>query len=341
MSPGEWNRTVKALAREAGFDRCGVAKAETIERAAYLRAWLDGGRGGSMRYLQRYFEQRTDPRVLLEGARSVIVVALSYHQRPPEAPADDNRPRGRVAMYAWGDDYHRIIRKKLHGVADALRREFEISNLRAACDGAIATKVCVDTTPLLEREIAAVAGVGWIGKNTLVLDRRLGSYFFLGEIVTTLEIEPDEPTPDRCGTCTRCLEACPTQAFPAPYQMDASRCISYLTIERREPIGDEFPPSMHDWIFGCDVCQQVCPYNRDAAVTQEPGFALRPPAPRPALADVLSWSIDDYRRELEGSAMKRATLPMLQRNARIALANSRRDAQSGSFTAEHTEVTKR
>jgi len=361
MTPREWNRRVKALARQAGFDRCGVAAAKSIERAQYLRVWLDAGRAGSMRYLHRYFEQRSDPRALLEGARSVIVVAQSYHQHPPEAakageskddlcrtPSGEGKddlcrtpsgkgkddlcrtssgegkddlchtwPRGRVAMYAWGEDYHHIIKSRLHAMADAVRD---------ACGEMIATKVCVDTAPLLEREFAAAAGIGWIGKNTLVVNQQLGSYFFLGAIVTTLEIEPDAPVPDRCGTCTRCLHACPSGAFTAPYQMDASRCVSYLTIEHREPIPGEFHAAIDDWVFGCDVCQQVCPYNQSAPMTREPRLAVRPPGPNPVLQDMLAWSIDDYRRILAGSAMKRATLEMLRRNARIAQENARRRA---------------
>ena len=316
MSPSDWNRRVKVLALEEGFEKCGVARAESIDRAAYLRAWLDAGRAGSMDYLHRYFQQRTDARNLLDSAKSVIVVALSYHQQPPKDSIEDDRPRGQVAMYAWGADYHRVIKKKLHRMADAIRAE---------SDEDVVTRACVDTARLLERELAAAAGIGWIGKNTLVLDQKVGSYFFLGEIVTTLQIAPDEPMADHCGTCTRCLDACPTQAFPQPYEMDASRCISYLTIERRQPISGDLHASMKDWIFGCDVCQQVCPYNQDAPLTREPSFKARPPSPRPVLEDVIAWSADDYQQQLQGSAMKRATLPMLQRNARIALANTRGD----------------
>ncbi|MCH8854501.1 MAG: tRNA epoxyqueuosine(34) reductase QueG [Planctomycetes bacterium] len=314
MTPLERTLCVKRVAARLGLDRCGIARAEPIGRAAYLRAWLDAGRAGSMEYLNRYFTQRTDPRELLPNATSVIVVALLYHQPHPPGISEDGSARGRVAMYAWGDDYHDIIKAKLRDVMD---------HLRAELSEPFEFKVCVDTSPLLERELAAAAGIGWIGKNTLVLNQKVGSYFFLGEIVTTLEIAPDEPMADHCGTCTRCLDACPTQAFPQPYEMDASRCISYLTIERRQPIRDDLHASMEDWIFGCDVCQQVCPYNQGAPLTQEPSFKARPPSLRPVLEEVIAWSADDYRQQLQGSAMKRATLPMLQRNARIALANAR------------------
>jgi epoxyqueuosine reductase len=174
---------------------------------------------------------------------------------------------------------------------------------------------------LLERELAAAAGIGWIGKNTMVLHQEMGSYFFLGEIVTTLDLACDSPVPDRCGSCTRCLDACPTNALREPYRMDASLCISYLTIEHRAEIPATLAPAVGDWVYGCDVCQEVCPYNRDAPVATEPAFAVRPPGPFPILAELLRWSDDDYRRTLRNSAMKRAKLAMLRRNARIALDN--------------------
>jgi epoxyqueuosine reductase len=221
-------------------------------------------------------------------------------------------------MYAWGDDYHKVVKDKLCVMVERLRTELSYP---------FEAKICVDTSPLLEREVAAAAGIGWIGKNTMVLDHQLGSCFFLGEVVTTLDLACDEPLPDRCGTCTACLEACPTGAFPAPYEMDASRCISYLTIEHRGDIPTELQDRMGRWVFGCDVCQQVCPYNRHApsggtgfqpVLGREPRFAVRPPGANPSLDEMLGWTIDDYRSKLRGSAMKRAKLDMLQRNARIA-----------------------
>ena len=265
-----------------------------------------------MAYLHRHLDKRTNPRALMEGAKSVIVVALLYNQ--PDQPAAEDTPArlGRVAMYARGDDYHTVVKDKLRAMVDRLRSEisdpFEV-------------KLCVDTSPLLEREIAASAGIGWIGKNTMVLDRQLGSYFFLGEIVTTLDLVPDEPLPDRCGTCTACLDACPTGAFPASYEMDASRCISYLTIEHRGDIPAQLQEQIGSWFFGCDVCQQVCPYNRHAPRSREPALAARPPALSLPVDEILGWTIDDYRSKLLGSAMKRAKFEMLQRNARIVRNN--------------------
>ncbi len=316
MAKSDLTQYVKDLAANTGFDRCGIARAEPVRHHAYLRTWLESERSGSMDYLRKHFKQRLNPSALLEGAKSIVVVALLYHHArgvPPRRPDDPPGHRGRVAMYTWGDDYHRVVKMKLQAMVDQMRAELaEPFEARA----------CVDTAPLSERELAAAAGIGWIGKNTMVLDSRLGSYFFLGALVTTLELTPDEPVPDRCGTCTACLEACPTNALPAPYQMDASRCISYLTIEHRGGISQALQSLMGDWLFGCDVCQQVCPYNRHAPETREPGFAIRCPGPAPLLDDVLSWSIDDYREQLRGSAMKRAKLEMLQRNARIAKSNA-------------------
>jgi epoxyqueuosine reductase len=306
-------RLILELAATIGFERCGIARAAPIGRSAYLADWLENGRAGSMDYLHRHFKMRADPSTILEGAKSVIVVAISYHQPAPPQAGGEATARGRVAMYAWGDDYHDVIQSKLTELTDRMRADLAEP---------FEARVCVDTAPILERELAAAAGIGWIGKNTLVLHHEIGSYFFLGAVVTTLELAPDEPLPDHCGTCTACLNACPTQAFPKPYEMDASRCISYLTIEHRGDISKPFQKMMGDWVFGCDICQGVCPYNREAPTTREPRFALRPPGPQPVLDDVLGWSVDDYHEQLHGSAMIRAKLDMLQRNARIALDNA-------------------
>ena len=310
MSPADKTRLIKRLAAELGFCRVGIAAAGPIPRVRYLKEWLADGRAGGMDYLNRHNNIRGDPRNLLDGARSVIVTAMSYHKSAPPAPGD-GQPRGRVAMYAWGDDYHQVVKKRLHtlvdGLREAIKEQFE-------------TRTCVDTVPILERELAASAGIGWIGKNTMVLHQEVGSYFFLGEIVTTLELAYDEPVADHCGSCTRCLDACPTDAFLAPYEMDASKCISYLTIEHRGDIPERFHRQMDDWIFGCDICQEVCPYNRGAPLTND--FPIRAPGPTPALVEIAAWSTDDYRNTLKGSAMKRARLDMLKRNVAIATRNA-------------------
>lgn len=269
-----------------------------------------------MEYLHGHFEKRVNPAQILPNAKNVIVVAHSYHQTPPPdwtTPAESGEPRGRIARYAWGDDYHDVLKRKLFDLID---------RMRASLDEPFEAKVCVDTAPILEREVAALAGIGWIGKNTMVLSRELGSYFVLGEIVTTLELAFDEPVPDHCGSCRACLDACPTQAFPAPYEMDASRCVSYLTIEHRADIPVAMHAGIGDWLFGCDVCQEVCPFNRKAPVAAEPRFAPRATGVRPKLNEVLSWSREDFREVTRGSAVKRAKLDMLKRNAQIAARNA-------------------
>lgn len=314
-SPADNRRIAETLAAELGFDAWGFAPAGPLTRAAYYRQWLAGGRAGTMAYLHRHGEMRTNASELLPGARTVMVFALNYHQ-PASDPPPTREPRGRIAMYAWGRDYHKVVKAKLFALVDRLRESIRES---------FEAKVCVDTAPLIEREYAMLAGLGWIGKNTMVLNQRLGSYFFLGEVVTTLEIACDQPAIDHCGTCRRCLDACPTGAFPAAYEMDASRCISYLTIEHRgSDIPGEFHEGMGDWIFGCDVCQQVCPYNQDAPPTREPQFAIRPPGPAPPLEEVANWTDDECRKAIAGTAINRARAEMLRRNARIALSNLRR-----------------
>jgi epoxyqueuosine reductase len=302
---------VKQLALEAGFDQCGIAQAGPIPRGEYLENWLASGRAGDMSYLHRHRASRIDVRAWLPWARSVIVVALNYHQPAPDRP--DDSARGRVAMYAWGEDYHDVLRGKLeHLVADLRKRWHE----------PFEAKVCADTSAITERELAAMAGLGWIGKNTLVLNKKLGSYFFLGEIVVELELSPDPPMTDHCGSCTRCLDACPTQAFPEPYEMDAGRCISYLTIEHRGEVDPALAAKMGDWVFGCDVCQEVCPFNRDARPTAEPRLvATSVEAAWPRLDEIDEWVGKKYRDHVSDRAVERATKATWQRNARIARSN--------------------
>lgn len=320
MNAADKAEIVRRLALEAGFDRGGIAAAVPVARLDYVREWLDTGRAGEMYYLERHRELHGDPAALLPGARSVIVVADNYRQpceesAGPPPPYSPGEARGRIARYAWGRDYHRVLRKKLHHLADRLHE---------AIGEPFETRVCVDTAPLVEREVAAAAGIGWIGKNTLVLHQELGSFFFLGEIITTLDLTPSGPVADHCGSCTRCLDACPTGALDAPYRMDATRCISYLTIEHRGKVAAELQPLMEGWIFGCDICQDVCPFNRKAPTTRESRYrpdARNPLPPHPRLDDLLSWTDEQYREHLAGTAMKRATLAMLKRNAEIARKN--------------------
>lgn len=311
MKRDELRHLIIGLASSSGFDCCGIARVEPIGRGDYLLRWLGEGRAGSMDYLHRNIGPRLNPAELLTGAKSAIVVALSYNQQIPRSQPDDQL-HGRVAMYAWGDDYHDVLREKMQNLRE---------RMCAALDSAFETRICVDTAPIIERELAAAAGIGWIGKNTMVLSRDLGSYVFLGVMLTTLDIAPGEASDDHCGSCTACLDACPTKAFPAAYQMDASRCISYLTIEHRGDISKPFQEMMGDWIFGCDVCQDVCPFNRKAAQKNEPRFSPRESTSLPVLDELAAWNDEQWRTALRGSAMRRASAEMFRRNAMIALRN--------------------
>ncbi len=330
--PEHLAREVLAVCRDLGFALAGVCEVAPSSRPGELRAWLAAGKHGSMEYLARNVEERLDPRRLLAGARSIVMVADLYHTRTgtpePAGCAAPERPRGRIARYARGRDYHAIIRKRLHRLCDALRERHPDAGFRAF----------VDTAPVLEREYAARAGIGWVAKHTLVINPRLGSYVLLGGVLTTLDLAAppeQEAITDHCGTCTRCIDACPTDAI-TPYSVDASRCISYLTIERRGPIDPEFFEPIGDRLFGCDVCQEVCPHNRERAAEQpnsrtadrENGAPVReeyrPRRDSIDLLEVLGWTAADRSRELSGSAMKRATLAMLKRNALIALGNELR-----------------
>lgn len=299
---------VKRLAEAVGFDLCGIATAAPIPRGRYLRDWLARGSAGTMTYLHRHVESREDVRAWLPWARSIVVCGLNYRQPTLAAVADETR--GRVAMYAWGEDYHVVVREKLDDLS---------ARIGAALGQPFLARACVDTSAIVEREIAAAAGIGWIGKNTMVIHPSLGSMFVLGELITDLDLSPDLPEPDHCGTCTRCLEACPTGAFPRPYEMDAARCISYLTIEHRGEIDPALGSHVGDWVFGCDVCQDVCPYNQREAAGVDP--RLRPAtldAARPSLRALAEMSDDDIRAMNRGRATGRAKPFMWRRNAKIA-----------------------
>jgi epoxyqueuosine reductase len=310
MTRVEKTSLVKDLAHKLGFDRVGIARLGPSPRAIYYRRWLARGHAASMAYLHRNAELRENPAGLLAGARSAICVALNHHRQ--ESPTSGTASTGRVAQYVRGYDYHRVVRAMLRELVDQLRQRL---------NEPFEWRIFVDTGPLLERELAAAAGLGWIGKNTMLLHEQLGSYLFLGEVLTTLELEPDLPTGDRCGNCTRCLDACPTGALLAPYQLDASRCISYLTIEHRRHVPEEFGDHIGDWVFGCDICQQVCPYNRRAALATHSEIAADLIPARLPLLDLLQLRSADYRRLTKGTAATRASRNMWRRNAAIALGN--------------------
>ena len=303
---------------QEGFAAAGVAAACSSKQAGELHAWLQEGRHGEMNWLAENVEVRTDPRVLLPGAQSVIVVADRYEGSPD---VDLPEGAGRIARYARGRDYHVHMKKRLHRVADALARQFPDETFRA----------CVDTAPILEREVGVAAGLGAIGKHTLLIEPSIGSWLLLGEIVTTLEAEATgtgKPL-DPCGTCTRCIEACPTDAI-TPWSVDATRCISYLTIEHRSDIDPAFHSGIGDWLFGCDICQEVCPHNQPTTLTSS-ASTHEAYAPRPTgrddtgasfdVREVLDWTEDDRRKAFTTSSMKRAKLDMIRRNAVIVAGN--------------------
>jgi epoxyqueuosine reductase len=313
---------VKSRALSLGFDRVGIASAEPSHYRDYFRQWLDDGRAGTMGYLNARFGERCDPGAYLPGAASVICVALNYFAPLSAAPGG-----GRVARYALGDDYHDILKPRLHALADWLGGQFPHARFRCA----------VDTAPVMEKELAARAGVGWMGKNTCIINEEIGSWLFLGEVLTTLTLPPDQPAVDRCGTCTRCLEACPTQAITGPYQLDATRCISYLTIEHSGDIAAELSGKLSGWVYGCDICQDVCPFNRKAVGTLEPRLAPRFAGGVLDLGEVQAWTPKDYQSKLRRSAMKRVKLPVLQRNARLVADEKRAGAAERSAAPAHGE----
>ena len=327
MTPAAKAQLVKALARDVGFDLVGITHADPVERAGYYRRWLAAGYAGTMTYLTRNVQFRAEPASLLPQAHAVVCVAMNYKRtdgyvRPADAvrprPRSD-RPLGHIAQYARGRDYHAVMREMLNRL---------IHVVRTHVPEPFGARAFVDAGPLLERELAARAGLGWIGKNTCLLNARYGSYTVLGEILTTLDLTPDNPVAQGCGSCTRCLQACPTRCILAPYQLDASRCISYLTIEYRGVIPAAFHGDIGDRLYGCDLCQQVCPYNARTPLASNPDLATEVV---PAAVDVMSvihMPSGAYRRLTSGSAATRARRSLWQRNAAIVAGNTGFDTES-------------
>jgi epoxyqueuosine reductase len=303
LTPREKADLIKAKAHELGFLACGVARAGFLaDEAPRLERWLREGRHGTMAYMERHFDMRLDPRKLVEGAQSVISLAFNYHtprrQRDPEAPV--------LSTYAYGRDYHKVVKKRLKPLIAFIHEEF----------GEVAMRAFVDSAPVLEKAWAQRSGVGWMGKHTNIIRQGVGSFFFLCELITDLELEPDPPTTDHCGTCRRCIDACPTQAI-TPYGVDGSRCISYFTIELKDAIPEEMRGRFADRVFGCDICQDVCPWNRFSTPHNEPGFAPKP--------ELMALTKDEWHgmtevlfdRLFEGSAVKRTKYEGLKRNLRF------------------------
>ena len=301
---------VKAAARTAGFDAVGICDLRPVERTA-LRDWLARGYAGSMRYLHRQAARRQQPQRIVTGARRAIVVLKNYYQGAHPAPAST----AQIARYAWGEDYHRVLGEQLADLATALI---------ALGSTPEHTRCYVDAGPVPERELAQRAGLGWIAKNTMHIHPQRGSFTFIGTVFTDLVLEVDVPfDTDHCGTCRRCLDACPTAAFPAPYVLDATKCISYLTIEQRGPFEAHQGTMIGDWLFGCDICQDVCPWNvRFAPLTDEPRFAARPEVVHPDLQELAHLDPEEFQQRYGDTAFERPGVTGLARNATQVLKNS-------------------
>lgn len=302
MNVAQHTRLIREEAHRLGFAFVGFARAERMdEEAIRLEAWLQQGFHGQMGYMENYFEQRVDPRLLVDGARSVVSLVYNYYpekqQNDPQAP--------QLAKYAYGEDYHFVLKRKLRALLEFIQTEI----------GEVNGRCFVDSAPILERDWARRAGTGWVGKNTLLIHPKAGSFFFLAELILDLELQYDGPIKDYCGTCTRCIDACPTDAIAQQgYLMDGSKCISYLTIELREALPESFRGKMANWMFGCDICQDVCPWNRFSQPHQEPAFE-----PQPDLLDMTKADWEDLTEEVfqkvfRRSAVKRAKYGGLKRN---------------------------
>ena len=299
-----YSNKIKLAAQKLGFLSCGISKADFLEdEAPRLEQWLSQGHNGSMYFMEQNFDKRLDPRILVPGAKSVVSLLLNYHtdkkQLDPEAP--------KISSYAYGDDYHFVIKNKLKKIMKIIHREI----------GEVNGRVFVDSAPVMDKAWAAKSGLGWIGKNTNLISRKVGSFFFIAELILDLELEYDLPVADHCGSCTACIDACPTEALIKPYQIDGSKCISYLTIELKESIPSEFQGKMDNWAFGCDVCQTVCPWNRFSTPNHDPALKIK--------SDLLSLSKKDWKEMTESvfntvfknSAVKRTKFNGLKRNIKF------------------------
>ena len=326
---------IRELARRSGFELAGVAAAVPADDRARYHEWVAAGRAGRMGYLTgRRAALRDDPRLLLASARSVISVGKLYQTPWPHSTRFHDAERAWISRYAWGEDYHDVLRRGLERLDGWLRE---------SAGAAYESRICVDTAPLLERSYARLAGLGWIGRNTCLINQQQGSWFFLGELLVSLQIAPDAPPPDRCGTCMRCVEACPTAALVPGLGLDATRCISYFTIELRGAVPPEHRAAMGPHVFGCDICQDVCPWNGRAPVTEDPAFAPRRFAP--PLGELAAIGEEEFRAMFRGMPMIRARYSGFLRNVVVAMGNARSEkfrapleklAESGDeVVAEH------
>jgi epoxyqueuosine reductase len=313
---------IKRAAEEAGFELAGIAPAAGAAELNHFPEWIAAGHAGEMKYLEARDDHGTLKRASLAGvapwARSVVVCAINYNTNNPYSTQAHDPSRGWISRYAWSrEDYHDAVLRRLQQVEAILRQA-----LAADLQSSLITRSYVDTGPIVERVFAKYAGVGWIGKNTCIINQKKGSWLFLGVILTSLELAPDVPAPDRCGTCTRCIRACPTDAILAPYQLDSNKCISYLTIEKRGLIPEDLRAGIGHHVFGCDICQDVCPWNRKAPSSAAPEFEPRPGLVNPALAWLAEMSAEEFREVFRGSAIRRTKRSGLRRNAAIAVGNS-------------------
>ncbi len=317
---------IKRQAAAVGFDLCGIAPAASFPELTFLREWLDLGYAGEMQYLHRSADRRMDVRAVLPSARSVIVLGTVYNVERPYSNESSDPDRAAIARYAWGDDYHVVIEERLDELVEWLRS-------RAGKD--VEARAYVDTGPVQERVYAQYAGIGWIGKNTCLINEEIGSWVFLSTVITNLSLEPDAPALDQCGTCERCLDACPTGALVGPHVMDATRCLSYLTIELKGAIAEVAREDLGRHVYGCDICQDVCPWNLTPSTGVSPDRAWLPRAglDAPSLLALWQQSDDELRALLKGSAMKRAGVRRLRRNLAVAVGNSGAPGGAASLEA--------
>ena len=319
---------IKSEAAAAGFDLCGIAPAAGFPELRFLSEWLDRGYAGEMQYMHRTSERRLDVRSVMPSARSVISLGVVYNAERPYSTENADPAEAAIARYAWGDDYHVVIERRLERL---------VGRIRGLAGNAVELRAYVDTGPVQERVYAQYAGLGWIGKNTCLINEALGSWLFLAEIICSLPLDADTPALDQCGTCTLCLEACPTGALVAPGVLDSTRCLSYMTIELKGPLPVEQRAAIGEHAYGCDICQEVCPWNLtpSTGITRDEPWQPRSGLDAPRLLDLWRRSDDDLRRLLKGSAMKRAGLTRLRRNLAVAIGNSRDPDAVGALQGQH------
>jgi epoxyqueuosine reductase len=317
--------SIKAKARAVGFDLCGIAPANTFPELAFLREWLDRGYAGEMAYMARTADRRADVRAILPAARSVIVTATVYNTDRPYSVERTAGDEAVISRYAWGEDYHDVLTARLESLVAWMRGESRVP-FEARC--------YVDTGPVQERVYAQYAGLGWVGKNTCLINAELGSWLFLSEIICTLALEPDTEGLEQCGSCTRCLDACPTGALVEPGVLDATRCVSYLTIELRSGIAETLRHAIGRHVYGCDICQDVCPYNQRAPQSVDRSWQARAPLDGPRLVDLWRRSDDELRALTKGSPMRRAKVTGLRRNLAVAIGNSGDHAACAALAEE-------